>query len=99
MLTTCGGQHATLHLSDLQKALDWIPIARVSNLAEAGYLVDFLTDRNIASDITEENEFNAAAGAWYSSFVLRVAEEDADPARSSLASGEYGEEEGALDEQ
>ena len=92
--TRCGAD-----LSDLQKALGWIPIARVSNLAEAGYLVDFLTDRNIASEITEENEFNAAAGAWYSSFVLRVAEEDADPARSSLASGEHGEEEGALDEQ
>ena len=92
--TRCGAD-----LSDLQKALDWIPIARISNLAEAGYLVDLLTDCNIASDITEENEFNAAAGAWYSLFVLRVAEEDADPARSALARGEYGEEESALEEQ
>ncbi|MFP6602093.1 MAG: hypothetical protein VB862_06160, partial [Pirellulaceae bacterium] len=52
----------------------------------------------IGSDITEENEFNAAAGAWYSSFVLRVAPENADAARSLLTTGEYGEEETSLDE-
>ena len=92
--TRCGAD-----LSDLQKNLDWIPIARASNLAEAGYLVEFLTERKIESDITEENEFNAAAGAWYSSFVLRVAEEDADSARGFLASGEYADEEGVLEEQ
>ena len=92
--TRCGAA-----LSDLQKVLDWIPIARASNLAEAGYLVEFLTERKIVSDITEENEFNAAAGAWYSSFVLRVAEGDADSARNFLASGEYADEEGVLEEQ
>ncbi|MFP6575531.1 MAG: hypothetical protein VB912_10285 [Pirellulaceae bacterium] len=91
--TGCGAD-----LSELQKVVDWVPIARVSNLAEAGYLVDFLTARRIGSDITEENEFNAAAGAWYSSFVLRVAQENADAARSLLTTGEYGEEETSLDE-
>ena len=86
-------------LSEAEKFLDWVPIARVSNLAEAGFLVDLLIDREIESDVTEENEFNAAAGAWYSSFVLRVAQENADPARSFLTAGENGEEEGVLDEQ
>lgn len=92
--TRCGAD-----LSDLQKFLDWVPIARASNLAEAGYLVDFLADRKIESNMAEENEFNAAAGAWYSSFVVRVSQADADPARSFLTADEYSGEEGVLDEQ
>jgi len=90
--TRCGAD-----LSDLQKIWDWVPIARAQNLAEAGYLVDYLADRNIDSDLAEENEFNAAAGAWYSTFVVRVARETAQAAREFLTSGEYSDEQEGLD--
>ena len=84
-------------LSGLQEIRDWVPIARATNLAEAGYLADYLADRKIDTDVAEENEFNAAAGSWYSSFVVRVAHVNAEAACKFLTSGEYDDEEAALD--
>ena len=39
-------------------------MARMANLAEAGYMADYLAQEEIATDIAQENDFNAAAGAW-----------------------------------
>ena len=90
--TRCGAD-----LSGLQEIRDWVPIARTANLAEAGYLADYLADRKIETDVAEENEFNAAAGAWYSSFIVRVAQENAEAARDFMTTGEYSNEEPELD--
>jgi len=76
----------------LQGVQDWVPVARMTNLAEAGYMADYLAQEEIATDIAEENDFNAAAGAWLSSFIVRVPREDEQSSRRLLSSGEYGEE-------
>ena len=89
----CGASLATLSESQ-----DWVPIARVANLAEAGFMADYLAGNDLESDIVQQNEFNAAAGAWQTSFVVQVVPAEAVNARRILTTGEYGEEEGAFSE-
>ena len=82
----------------LQGVQDWVPIARMANLAEAGYMADYLSQQEIATDIAQENNFNAAAGAWLSSFIVRVSQADAESTRRLLTTGEYGEEDQLADD-
>lgn len=82
----------------LQGVQDWVSIARMANLAEAGYMADYLSQQEIATDITQENDFNAAAGAWLSSFMVRVSQDDAESTRRLLTTGEYGEEDQLTDD-
>ncbi len=70
---------------------DWVPVARMANLAEAGYMADYLAQEEIATDIAQENDFNAAAGAWLSSYIVRVSRDDEKSSRRLLTTGEYGE--------
>lgn len=86
--TRCGADLSALH-----EVQDWMPVARVANLAEAGFMADYLAAREIESDITQENEFNAAAGAWQSLFIVRVIQSEAKSAHAILTTGEYSEEE------
>lgn len=62
----------------------WKNAARVSSLAEGGYLVSLLESEGIAARLIESEAFDAAGGSWRSSYMLQVAEQDLPRARPLL---------------
>lgn len=62
----------------------WVNAARVSNLAEAGYLVSLLEEEGIEARLVESPSFDAMGGAWRNSYLLQVEPEQLDLARPLL---------------
>lgn len=58
----------------LEEAADdqWRSAAKMTNLAEAGYLVSCLEAQGIAAQLIEAESFNAIAGDWSRSYTLQV---------------------------
>lgn len=50
----------------------WTNVARVSNLAEVGYLADLLEGEGIATQILQDSDFCAVSGSWLTTYLLRV---------------------------
>jgi hypothetical protein len=50
----------------------WIDVARVSNLAEAGFLTDELVGHDIDAQIHQLQEFSALTDRWTSLYLIRV---------------------------
>ena len=78
----------------------WIDLARVTNLAEAGFLTDELVGHGIDAQIHQMHEFSALTDAWATSYLIRVpsgsARDAADQIRQHLADdGADGESEPA----
>ncbi|QDU55137.1 hypothetical protein [Aeoliella mucimassa] len=53
----------------------WSDVARVPNLAEAGYLVSFLEYHEIEARLVHAESFSATSGSWASDYVLQVPSE------------------------
>jgi len=51
---------------------DWQSIARISTIAEAGYLAHSLQSQGLAARVVESPSFNAAGGARSQGYVLQV---------------------------
>ena len=60
-----------------ERASDWTPIARLSNLADSGYFSDLIAAQEIDVQVKEVDEFNALLGLWEATFVLQVPRDDA----------------------
>jgi hypothetical protein len=55
-----------------QAAHRWVDVARVSNLAEAGFLSDELTGMDIDARVYQNDDFSHADGGWKTSYLIRV---------------------------
>ncbi|HEX3599706.1 MAG TPA: hypothetical protein VHU84_06150 [Lacipirellulaceae bacterium] len=66
--------------SDEKGHEEWTDVARVANLAEAGFIADELNGRGIRARIHQLNEFRAASDRWSSQYLIRVQSEDASKA-------------------
>lgn len=62
-------------------------LARVSSVAEAGYLVSLLESAGLAATTRPTESFNAVTGAWASTHVISIAEADV-PIATRLLSAE-----------
>lgn len=74
---------------------DWASAARVTSLAEAGYLVSMLEGEGIEARLVELSSFDATGGAWGNHYLLQVVRhqvEQAKPLLQSEASEAEGEE-------
>lgn len=58
----------------------WINVARVTNLAEAGYLVDELLGGGIDARIFQSEDFSALTDRWQVSYLIQSPPEDAQAA-------------------
>jgi len=65
-------------------------IARIVNLAEAGYLVSRLADEQIDAELAMHQSFDAVTGAWSPTYVLQVPAGDY-PNAKALISDEASE--------
>src|SRR5689334_1822045 len=68
----CGGEMKE------ELAAPWIAVARVSNLAEAGFLADELVGQGIEARVHQLDDFNALHDRWTSVYLLRVPPVDAE---------------------
>jgi hypothetical protein len=55
----------------------WIDVARVTNLAEAGFLTDELVGQDIDARIVQLEEFSAITDRWATMYFIRVPSEQA----------------------
>jgi hypothetical protein len=55
----------------------WINVARVTNLAEAGYLVDELLGDGVDARIYQSEDFSAATDRWQVSYLIQSPPQDA----------------------
>jgi hypothetical protein len=55
----------------------WIDVARVANLAEAGFLTDELVGRDMDARIHQMEEFSAVTDRWATMYFIRVPSEQA----------------------
>jgi len=55
----------------------WASVARLKNVAEAGFLVNLLAEDDVAAQLCQYDDFSALDGCWNSVFVLRVPRKDA----------------------
>ena len=62
----------------------WVPIARLANLADAGFFEATLVELGIDARIEQRDEFDAVAGHWQPVFVLQVAASDTKRATEAL---------------
>lgn len=60
-------------------------LARVRDLAEAGYLVDLLEGHGIRARIRHAQHFDSLTGAWALTHFLQCAPEDAEAAAAAIA--------------
>jgi len=69
----------------------WVPVARLADLAESGYFSELLRQRGINVRVHESDEFSALLGRWEAVFVLQSPRDDAqraiDLVREELESG------------
>lgn len=59
-------------------------MARVSNLAEAGFLADDLSSGEIDARVYQSDEFNATGGAWATAYLIQVPDEQAGDAAARI---------------
>jgi hypothetical protein len=62
----------------------WINVARVTNLAEAGFLVDELTGDGIDARIFQSDDFNALTDRWLVSYLIQSPPECAQSAAAHI---------------
>src|SRR5262245_58413723 len=55
----------------------WTDVARVTNLAEAGFLTDELVGRDMDAQIFQMEEFSAVTDRWATMYFIRVPSEQA----------------------
>lgn len=68
----CGSTRAHEDTADLE---NFVPIARIGSLAEAGYLEERLAAEGIACALRGNERFDAVSGMWESELALLVPEE------------------------
>lgn len=69
---------------DTDLAENWQAVARVTNLAEAGFLANDLTSCGIESRIFASESFSAVAGRWSVAYLIQVSSHDAAAARGQI---------------
>src|SRR4051794_24641159 len=62
----------------------WADVARVSNLAEAGFLTDELVGIGFEARIHQLDDFNALSDRWTSLYLIRVPAEQAEEAAAQI---------------
>ena len=62
----------------------WIDVARVANLAEAGFIVDELIGLGFQARVHQVDEFSAATDRWSAQYLIRAPEEYAPAAAEHL---------------
>src|SRR5262245_40354086 len=62
----------------------WTAVARVSNLAEAGFLADELVGQGIKARLHQLDDFNALHDRWTSVYLLQVPTADAERAAMQI---------------
>lgn len=63
---------------------DWISVARLTSLAEAGYFADILAEEGIQTRTELAHDFSAVDGRWQSVCVLQVREAEAELAATRI---------------
>jgi hypothetical protein len=53
-------------------SIAWTDIARIANLAEAGFLADELSGLGMEARIQQVNDFNAASDRWSAKYLIQV---------------------------
>ncbi len=64
--------------------IPWTDVARVTNLAEAGFLADELVGRGIDARIHQLEDFNALHDRWTAVYIIRVASDTAEEAANEI---------------
>ena len=62
----------------------WVDVARVTNLAEAGFLTDELVGHDLDARIHQMEEFSAVTDRWATTYFIRVPTEQAPAAATWL---------------
>lgn len=62
----------------------WINVARVTNLAEAGFLVDELTGEGVDARIYQTEDFSALTDRWLVSYLIQSPPESAQDAAAHI---------------
>jgi predicted RNA-binding Zn-ribbon protein involved in translation (DUF1610 family) len=62
----------------------WTSVARVSNLAEAGFLADDLAAAQIDARLDQSDEFSAVNGRWSTFYLIQVPSEQAHDAATRI---------------
>ena len=62
----------------------WTNVARLANLAEAGFLTDELIGLGIDAQVHQINDFSALTDRWVSQYMIRVPSEDAERAADRI---------------
>jgi hypothetical protein len=62
----------------------WVNVARVTNLAEAGFLVDELSGEGIEARIYQSEDFNALTDRWLVSYLIQSPPEAAQAAAAQI---------------
>src|SRR4051812_1637634 len=74
----CGGAITSHEL------IPWTSVARVANLAEAGFLADELVGLGIEARIHQSDDFNALNDRWTPLYLIQVPSELADEAAARI---------------
>ena len=67
-----------------QDPVPWTNVARVANLAEAGFLTDELVGLGIDARIHQLDDFNALSDRWTSLYLIQVPSENAEEAAAQI---------------
>ncbi len=62
----------------------WVNVARVTNLAEAGFIVDELAGEDIRAQIYQSEDFSALADRWVVSYLIQSPPADAQAAAARI---------------
>ncbi len=62
----------------------WVNVARVTNLAEAGFLVDELTGEGVDARIVQSEDFSALTDRWLVSYLIQSPPDDAQAAAARV---------------
>jgi hypothetical protein len=79
----CGRTLSATHAS---ASFTWVDVARVSNLAEAGFLSDELIGFNIDARVHQAEDFSELHGGWKTHYLIRVPAEFAQQAATRIRS-------------
>jgi hypothetical protein len=64
----------------------WINVARLTNLAEAGFLADELCGEGIEVRIYQANDFNALTDRWTANYLIQATPQEASAASARIRS-------------
>lgn len=67
-----------------EEANRWVNVARVTNLAEAGFLVDELAGEAIVARIYQSEDFSALTDRWLVSYLIQSPPQDAPAAAARI---------------